>query len=251
MKITETAGKNVSQIFKGLKSSLQETDPDLLEIHQNFAFDEVLQNIKLNPKIRFELILSSLIAMNTMSEYKNFIIGALNIGLTPIELKEVVYHAVPYVGFARVLEAIQITNSILHEKGIKMPLESQSTTSAETRFDNGLTVQKSIFGTGIDKMHQAAPKNQYHIQKFLSDNCFGDYYTRTGLDVKTRELLTFAMLVSLGGCEPQVKAHVRGNVSVGNDKETLINVVTQLLPYIGYPRTLNGIACINEVIPEN
>ena len=251
MKITETAGKNVSQIFKELKSSLQETDPDLLEIHQNFAFDEVLQYIKLDPKIRFELILSSLIAMNTMTEYKTMVVGALNVGLTPIEIKEVVYHAVPYVGFARVLEAIQITNSVLKEKGIELPLESQSTTSAKTRFDKGLTVQKLIFGAGIDKMHQAAPKNQYHIQKFLSDNCFGDYYTRTGLDVKTRELLTFSMLVSLGGCEPQVKAHVRGNVSVGNDKETLLNVVTQLLPYIGYPRTLNGIACINDIIPEN
>ena len=251
MKITETAGNNVSQIFKGLKSTLHETDPDLLEIHQNFAFDEILQNVKLDLKTRMELILSSLIAMNTMSEYKNFIFGALNVGLTPIEIKEVVYHSVPYVGFARVLEAIQITNSVFKEKGIEMPFASQSTTSAETRFDKGLTVQKSIFGPGIDKMHQMAPKNQYHIQKFLSDNCFGDYYTRTGLDVKTRELLTFAMLVSLGGCEPQVKAHVRGNVSVGNDKETLLNVVTQLLPYIGYPRTLNGIACINEIISEN
>ena len=251
MKITETAGNNVSQIFKGVKSSLHETDPDMLELHQNFTFDEVLQNIKLDIKTRMEVTLASLIAMNTMTEYRNFVIGSLNVGLTPIEIKEVVYHAVPYVGFARVLEAIQITNSIFKEKGIKMPLESQSTTSLETRFEKGITVQKSIFGEGIDKMHQAAPKNQYHIQKFLSDNCFGDYYTRTGLDVKTRELLTFSMLISLGGCEPQVKAHVRGNLSVGNDKETLLNVVTQLLPYIGYPRTLNGIACINEVIPEN
>ena len=251
MKITETAKKNISQIFPDLKSSLHKTDPDLLEIHQNFAFDEVLQYVKLNLKTRMEVILSSLIAMNSMTEYKTMVSGALNIGLTPIELKEIAYHAVPYVGFARVLEAIQITNSVLNEKGIELSLVSQSTTSAETRFEKGITVQKSIFGPGIEKMHQAAPKNQYHIQKFLSDNCFGDYYTRTGLDVKTREILTFAMLVSLGGCEPQVKAHVRGNVGVGNDKEVLLNVVTQLLPYIGYPRTLNAIACINEVFPEN
>lgn len=251
MKITETAGKNISQIFLGLKSSLPETDPDILEIHQNFAFDEALQHVKLDSKTRMEVILASLIAMNTMTEYRNFVNGALNVGLTPIEIKEVVYHAVPYVGFAKVLEAVQITNSVFKEKAISMPLESQTTTSAENRFEEGLSIQKSIFGEGIDKMHQMAPKNQYHIQKFLSDNCFGDYYTRTGLDIKTREILTFSMLVSLGGCEPQVKAHVRGNMSVGNSKEILLSVVTQLLPYIGYPRTLNGITCINEVLPEN
>ena len=114
-----------------------------------------------------------------------------------------------------------------------------------------LAVQRSIFGAErIDGTREAAPANQKHIQRYLSANCFGDYQTRTGLDVRTRELLTFSMLVSLGGCAPQVKGHIRGNVNVGNDKDVLLAVVTQLLPYIGYPRTLNAIACLNEVIPE-
>jgi 4-carboxymuconolactone decarboxylase len=97
-------------------------------------------------------------------------------------------------------------------------------------------------------MYQQSPKDQLHIQEFLSANCFGDYYTRRGLDIKTRELLTFAMLISLGGCEPQVKGHIQGNASVGNNKEVLLDVVTQLLPYIGYPRTLNALRCLNEVM---
>jgi 4-carboxymuconolactone decarboxylase len=88
-----------------------------------------------------------------------------------------------------------------------------------------------------------------HIQDFLAANCFGDYYTRNGLDLKTRELLTFAMLISLGGCEPQVKGHVTGNLNVGNDRARLVDVVTQLLPFIGYPRTLNALRVIDEVVP--
>jgi 4-carboxymuconolactone decarboxylase len=39
-------------------------------------------------------------------------------------------------------------------------------------------------------------------------------------------------------------------MNVGNDKETLLSVMTQLLPYVGYPRTLNALRCLNEVIPE-
>ena len=99
-------------------------------------------------------------------------------------------------------------------------------------------------------MYQESPANQIHIQKYLSANCFGDYLTRTGIDIKTRELLTLSMLLSLGGCEPQLKGHIQGNLNVGNDKQTLLSVVTQLLPYVGYPRTLNAIRCLNEVLPE-
>ena len=97
---------------------------------------------------------------------------------------------------------------------------------------------------------EGVPENQKHIQRYLAANCFGDYQTRPALGMKTREMLTFSILISLGGCEPQVKGHIRGNVAVGNDKNTLLAVVTQLLPYNGYPRTLNAIACLNEVIPE-
>lgn len=87
------------------------------------------------------------------------------------------------------------------------------------------------------------------FQHYLSANCFGDHLTRTGLDVPTRELLTFSMLVSLGGCEPQVKGHVAANLNVGNDRAVLLDVITQLLPYIGYPRTLNALRVLNQAAP--
>jgi 4-carboxymuconolactone decarboxylase len=130
-------------------------------------------------------------------------------------------------------------------------LEGQSTTSPETRFEKGLALQKAMVGeVRIDKMYSESPANQIHIQKYLSANCFGDYVIRNGLDVKTRELLTISMLLSLGGCEPQLKGHIQTNINVGNDKGTLLSVVTQLIPYVGYPRSLNAIRCLNEVLPE-
>lgn len=100
----------------------------------------------------------------------------------------------------------------------------------------------------IDEMYQQSPKEQLHIQHFLTANCFGDYYTRNGLDIKTRELVTLSILIALGGTEPQIKGHIQGNANIGNDKEKMLDVITQLLPYVGYPRTLNAIKCLNEVI---
>ena len=250
MSISETANKNHEKLFPNHKSTLKITDPDLIEVFENFAFDEVISYGNLDTKTRLMVILASLIASQTLSEYKVMLGAALNVGVTPIEIKEIVYQSVPYVGMAKAFDFIHATNEILESRGIKLPLESQSTTSPETRFEKGLEVQKEIFGDIIDKMYEAAPANQIHIQKYLSANCFGDYYTRKGLDIKTRELLTFSVILFLGGCEPQLKGHIQGNLNVGNDKETLLSTVTQLLPYIGYPRTLNAIACLNEVIPD-
>ena len=96
-----------------------------------------------------------------------------------------------------------------------------------------------------------APENQKHIQDYLSAFCFGDFYTRNGLDIKTRELLTLSMVSSLGGADSQVKSHVQANKNVGNDKATLIGVITQCLLYMGFPRTLNALAYVNEIYTEN
>ena len=172
---------------------------------------------------------------------------ALNVGASPIEIKEALYQCSPYVGFPRVFAALEKANEVFKEKNISLPIESQSTVTEETRFDKGLETQVSIFGNAILAAHSNAAPNQKHIQNFLSANCFGDFYTRTGLDLKTRELLTFIMLISLGGAEPQATAHANANISMGNTKDMMLEAVTQCLPFIGYPRTLNAITIINNL----
>jgi Uncharacterized conserved protein, contains double-stranded beta-helix domain len=248
--LTNAAIKNHEELWPGYQSKAKQTDPELIEIFDNFAFDEVINYGNIDTKTQVMMIMGSTIAQGALTEYKMFVNGALNVGVTPVEIKEILYQSVAYVGVVKVIDFIYAANEILKEKGIELPIKGQSTTDRETRFEKGLALQKDIFGDMIDKMYEQSPKNQLHIQKYLSANCFGDYQTRTGLDTKTRELLTFSMLISMGGTESQVKGHILGNVKVGNDKETLLSVTTQLLPYIGYPRTLNALKCLNEVIPE-
>ena len=248
--LTNAAIKNHEELWPGYESKAKQTDPELIEIFDNFAFDEVIKYGNLDTKTRVMMIMGSTIAQGALTEYKLFVNGAFNVGVTPVEIKEILYQSVAYVGVAKVIDFIYAANEILKERGIELPVKGQSTTTPETRMEKGLALQKDIFGDIIDKMYEQSPKNQLHIQKYLSANCFGDYQTRTGLDAKTRELLTFSMLISMGGTESQVKGHILGNVKVGNDKETLLSVTTQLLPYIGYPRTLNALKCLNEVIPE-
>jgi len=246
MAISDTAQRNHDAIFPDHRSTLKVTDPELVEIFDNWAFDEIIEDAPLDVRKRLMVQLASLIACHSVGEYRVMLGAALQIGVTPVEIKEIVYQAVPYAGMAKVFDFLHATNEIFTSRGIKLPLEGQSMTTREDRQSRGLEVQKRLLGERIDQMYAQSPKDQLHIQRYLSANCFGDYLTRQGLDLQTRELLTFSMLASLGGCEPQLAGHVVANLAAGTDRKTLISVVTQLLPFIGYPRALNALRVVNE-----
>lgn len=245
--MTEKAKTKYNELLKRDASITKTNDADLESIFNNFLYGEVYNHGTLEPKLRELVTLVSLTASQGTDMIKPHVETALNVGVSPIEIKEALYQCSPYVGYPRVFAALEKANEVFKEKNISLPIESQSTVTESTRFDKGLETQVSIFGDAILAAHSNAAPNQKHIQNFLSANCFGDFYTRKGLDLKTRELLTFIMIISLGGAEPQAIAHANANIKMGNSKDMMLEAVTQCLPYIGYPRTLNAITIINNI----
>lgn len=223
------------------------TDPEFTERFEHFAFNEVVneENQQLDAPTRYMVILATLIGCQGLDAYKEILPSALDNGLTPVMIKEIVYQATDYLGYGRMLHFLNSTNEILAERGVKLPLEGQSTTTLDNKLEKGIEVQAEIFG---EQMKEAWKTG--HINRWLAANCFGDYYTRNGLSLAQRELITFCFLMAQGGCEPQLIAHSKGNMNMGNDKEFLIKVVSQCLPYIGYPRSLNAVTCINKAVEE-
>ena len=171
-------------------------------------------------------------------------------GVTPIEVKEVTYQAVAYLGVGRVFPFLKAVNEVLESRGVKLPLEGQATTTTENRREQGTQTQVDIFGEGMRDFWKSGPEESRHINLWLADNCFGDYYTRTGLDYRQREMITFCFLAAQGGCEPQLTSHAAANMRVGNDKAFLIRVVSNCLPFIGYPRSLNALRCVNAAAEQ-
>lgn len=248
----ETAQQKQAHLFGSAKNKLAATDPDFAQTMDNFIYGDVYSRGKLTDKQRELLTITALTASQALDSLPAQVQTALKAGATPVEIKETLYQCAPYVGFPKTVGALEITNKVLKKQGIKMPLANQSTVTEATRFDDGFKVQGEIFGTEhIAAMHKNSPANQKHIANYLSEFCFGDTYTRNGLDLQMRELITLCAISTIGGAEPQVKAHVQANLNVGNDKELMLDAVTQCLPYIGFPRTLNAIACINQIIPAN
>ena len=232
--------------MKNIVSKYQNTDPEFAELIQNFACDEVVNNDDLDDRTRMMAILSTLIGSQSIDAFKEMLGCALDSGITPVEVKEIVYQATAYLGLGRVFPFLERVNDELTERGIALPLEGQATTSLSDRLEKGEQAQVDIFGDHMRGFSQSGPEESRHINKWLSDNCFGDYYTRGGLDHKEREMITFCFLAAQGGCEPQLISHAAANLRIGNDKTFLIQIISQCLPYIGYPRSLNALRCVNE-----
>ena len=182
-----------------------------------------------------------------ISDIRHMLHAALNEGLDPVSIKEVIYQATAYLGIGRVHDFLETANAVFKQHGISLPLASQSTTDAASRFDRGLEKQVSLFGPDMAKRQTDGPVLRQNINRWLADNCFGDYYTRTGLNDAEREMITFCFLLAQGGCENQLRGHTAGNFGVGNGKEKLYSVVEQCMPYVGYPRSLNAMGVIDEV----
>lgn len=239
--------KRIQKLFAGVSSTLSKTDPEFVEILANFSQDEVRKANILTEKEQMLCILSALIGCQGMGEFQNMLHAALNTGIDPIAIKEVIYQATAYLGIGRTYDFLAAANQIMEQRGIKLPLAPQGTTNEKTRFEDGLTKQVELFGSNMAKRQTDGPVLRRNINRWLADNCFGDYYTRNGLDDRERELITFCFILAQGGCENQLRGHTAGNFGVGNDKEKLYSVVEQCMPYIGYPRSLNAMNIIDEV----
>ena len=248
--MTEAAEKYYKKLYPDGEWTLAETDPEFAEFFTDFACDEVVGQDDLDDRTRMMAVLAALLGCQGLDEFKEILPGALNLGVTPVEVKEIVYQACAYLGIGRVRPFLTAVNEVLSARGIRLPLEGQATTTRDNRIEKGEQAQVDIFGEGMKGFASSGPEESRHINRWLSGNCFGDYYTRTGLDYRQREMITFCFIAAQGGCEPQLTSHAAGNMKVGNDKAFLIKIISQCLPYIGYPRSLTALRCVNDAAAQ-
>lgn len=218
-------------------------DPEYADIVSGFL-DEVEneEGQTIGSEERGIAVLSALIGCQGVSAFEAVLRSELRGGLSPVVVRETVYQSTAYVGIGRAMPFVEVMDRVMSEEGIPLPLPSGRTVSRDERVSAGEAVQVSAFGEMMGGAWRTG-----HVNRWLAGNCFGDYYTREGLTLAQRELVTFCLLMAQGGCEPQLEAHTRGNMNVGNDADFLRRVVSQCLPYIGYPRSLNALAAIARV----
>ncbi len=227
--------------------SFKTTHPEYAGIVEGFL--EEAKNdeaVKLPARTRHLAILAALLGCQGVDVFRAEVAEALADGVTPAEIEEVVYQATDYLGIGRVMPFLDAMDEAFDAVGVSLALDAErATVSAGDRLEKGNACQIEIFGEGMRESWKKGPAERATVNRWLAANCFGDYYTRGGLTLAEREMITLCYLVAQGSCDPQATAHAGGNLNMDNSKEFLYAVVHQILPYIGYPRSLNGLACID------
>ena len=220
---------NELKAHEGLRAAA----PEFVKITDDFAFGEAPEAAALDGRTRCLASLAALIGCGGIDEYEALLPSAAD-ELKKEEIFETVYQSAAYLGIGRVRPFVAATAKTL---GNDEP--GRSVTTKKDRTEKGEQAQVDIFGEGMRGFASKGTMN-----RFLSANCFGDYYTRKGLPYSDRELITFCFLAAQGGCEPQLKSHAAANIRVGNGADKLTAVVLAVLPFIGYPRSLNALSCV-------
>ncbi len=239
-----SAEEKMSELYVGAKVPREISQSELYGIVNNLIYGELYQQGKLSDKEREMISLATLATLGTVRILKIHVYTSLNAGLSAEEITETIFHCTPYIGAAKALEAVAAANEVFAEKKIGLP-ESSATVTEESRFDDGKAAQTKLFGDLGDR--KPADGETRLGRSFLPDYCFGDFYTRTGISLEQHELLTWVCIAALGGAEGQLTGHTAGNKNVGRSKEFMMEVVTDMMPFIGYPRTLNALSIIENV----
>lgn len=209
----EACKQNYHTLFGDEALTGQGTDSEMMDILQKFIFGEVFQTGKLTMKQREMITCITLATMQTLPQLKAHAGAALNVGVTPEELREVMYLTAPFIGFPKMLNAVTTVNEVFKERGISLPLDSQSRVTEETRHETGKTIQDKLYPGGIASVMEGLPDDLgKNVEQFLTDYFFGDIYSRGSLDLQTRELLGYCVLTTLEA-ESQLHSHYHGNIN--------------------------------------
>ena len=247
----EKTSKTVEELFHQPAAGDEGSDPEFMQILQRYIFGELCYTGSLDSRMRELVTITVLTAIQALPQLKAHLNACLNVGCTPVELREAIYQCAPFIGFPRTLNAIGVLNEVLTARGVSLPLPRQGTVEDGERYEKGLALQKPVYGDEIRDRYAWLPKPfDEAVPRFLTEHWFGDFSTRTGLDQKTRELLTLVLLAALGGAEVQVKSHAAGALKVGSTKEEVVCALVHASAYMGIPRLFNALNACRELLSE-
>lgn len=241
---TEICNKNMKILFNG---SMTESgaDVEMMQILQKYIFGEVFTVGELDIKTRELITVVSLTTQQTLPQLKAHINGALNAGNTPLEVREAIYQCAPFIGFPKTLNALGVLNEVFKERNIEPPAAA-ATVSENERYKKGKEIQEKLYGDEIKQAMKGLPDNLGdEAARFLTEVCFGDFYTRQGLDIKTRELLALAILVTKDD-ERTLRSHIKGSIKAENTPKTVAAAIIQCMPYTGTPNALHALKILKE-----
>ena len=120
----------------------------------------------------------------------------------------------------------------------------------ESRYELGLKHFKEIYGEIGTKVLENLNHISPDMSRYIIEFAFGEIYSRKGLDLKAREIVTISSLLTMGNAKPQLKSHIHGALNIGCSREEILEIMIQISLYSGFPAALNGLEVMKNVFDE-
>ena len=236
------------RLFGPRDANAPANDPELMEILRGFIFGDIFGTGVLDDQARELITVTVLACLQTLPQLTSHTGAALDVGVQPVEIREAIYQLAPFLGFPRTLNAVTTINEVFQARGIELPLPAQGTVSDAFRYQKGLAEQAPLYGDEIkDNLADLPAPFDEALPRFLTEFCFGDFYTRGGLTLAQRELLVLCALATIGDTSAQLGPHGRACIQVGNSKTTVVAALVHCFPYIGFPRSVAAIRAVKDL----
>ena len=236
------------RLFGPRDTDAQDNDPELMRILRGFIFGDVFDTGTLDDQTRELITITVLACLQTLPQLTSHTGAALNVGVQPVAIREAIYQLAPFIGFPRTLNAVATTNEVFQARGIPLPLPEQGTVTDAERHNKGRAVQAPLYGNEIkDNLADLPEPFNTALPRFLTEFCFGDFYTRDGLTLAQRELLVLCALASIGDTAAQLGPHGRAGIQTGNTKTEMVAALVHCFPYIGFPRAIAAIRAVKDL----
>jgi 4-carboxymuconolactone decarboxylase len=230
--------------------SLADIAPDLGRLTVEFGYGDVLSRPGPTLRERQLATVAALAALgNAAPQLRFHINGALNVGCTREEIVETLIHVSVYAGFPAALNGIGAAREVF-EARTDLPAAEPAPAPEGDRFERGNAKFAEIDGHAGEQVVAALRDIAPDLGRYIIEYTFGDVYSRPGLDLKTREMVTVAMCTALGTVAPQLGVHIHGLLNVGGTETEVVEIITQMASYAGFPAALNGIAVARAVFAE-
>lgn len=118
------------------------------------------------------------------------------------------------------------------------------------RFEQGWELLRRIHEQGGERTIASYRDIAPDLGKYIIEFAYGDIYSRAGLDLKQRQLLTIACLTTLGDCDPELSVHINTGLNVGLTRIEIVEALLHCIPYIGFPRVMNAMTIAKKVFSE-
>jgi 4-carboxymuconolactone decarboxylase len=236
------------RLFGARDAAAPDNDPELMRILRGFIFGDVFDTGVLDDQTRELITVTVLACLQTLPQLTSHTGAALNVGVEPVAIREAIYQLAPFIGFPRTLNAVATINEVFRARGIPLPLPEQGTVTDPERYTKGVAVQAPLYGDEIkDDLADLPDPFNTALPRFLTEFCFGDFYTRGGLTLAQRELLVLCALAAIGDTAAQLGPHGRACIQTGGSRTIVVAALVHCFPYIGFPRAVAAIRAVRDL----